>query len=108
MNLIKLALVSCALISAYTCAEAEAGELLATWTVPTQYVDGTPIPPTSIRKYELRCVGVNTTIVKFPRRGTKSYRVKALCPGSYSCAIRVYDTRGTMSEWSRSVIGVVI
>lgn len=54
MNLIKLLTVSIAFISIYMCADADAGDMMTTWTVPTTRVNGTPLQVKEISKYELR------------------------------------------------------
>jgi len=110
MKLIKLLTVSIAFISIYMCADADAGDMMTTWTVPTTRVNGTPLSMKEISKYELRCVGINmpASILKFPKGGTKGYLLKSLKPGKYSCIIRTVDTGGLMSEFSKPSIGVVL
>ena len=80
----------------------EAAPARAQWTPPTTRENGTPLKPTEIVKYELRCVGLpplQTSAVKFPKGNTSAYIID-LKPGTHSCLIRVHDTLGLTSIWS--------
>lgn len=74
------------------------------WTPPTQYEDGTPLPNDEIASYSLYCNG--SLLTNFPNAdGTNSYEtsVGELPAGQYSCYATATATNGIESIPSNTV-----
>jgi hypothetical protein len=79
-----------------------------TWTLPTQNNQGITFIPSDYVRFELRCVGINTTkysLVRFPKWNTRSYFLN-LKPGQYSCILRTTDEVFGESDWSDPALGI--
>lgn len=77
---------------------ANALEKTFTWTPPTVYADGTPLPPTQIAGYTLSCGSLLVAI-----DGAVSTHKRDFAPGSYTCSLVTRATNGQVSLPSNSV-----
>lgn len=69
-----------------------------TWTAPTQYTDGSPLPTAEIAGYTITC---GTRVL--PVNGPVTSFVADFTPGSYTCAAVTRATNGQVSVPSMSV-----
>lgn len=88
--------------------ESDACTIPLTWEHSNTRGDGSPLPNSEIKYFEIRCVGVNVkaSVVKFAKSGTRGYKVITTKPGRYSCIMFVHDTLGVMSMPSNKAEGV--
>lgn len=88
-------------------AETEACSLPLTWEQSNKRTDGTDLPNSMIKHFEIRCVGINVkaSVVKFAKSGTRGYDVKTAKTGRYSCIMLVHDMWGLVSVPSNRTEG---
>ena len=101
-----LLIVLLAMIATSTYASA-ACMMKATWTRPTTYVDGKPLPLNEITRYELRYIqqdGSKKQGIKTAKYNTLGYSLTLPAPGLYLFNIRTVATNGLTSSWSPDVI----
>ena len=81
------------------------GEKTFTFTPPTQYEDGTPLPQSKIGSYDIMCDG--QLLVNFPNVpiNTDTYQAPAgtFATGTHVCVAHTVTTEGIRSAPSNSV-----
>lgn len=74
-------------------AETEACSLPLTWEHSNTRVDGSALPNSEIKHFEIRCVGIGmrASAIKFAKSNTRGYDVKTSKAGRYSCLMITHD-----------------
>lgn len=87
--------------------ETHACVLRLTWDYSNTREDGSPLPNSQIKQFEIRCVGLNVknSFVKYAKPTTRAYAAYTSKPGRYSCVMRVHDTWGLVSKPSNVAEG---
>lgn len=76
------------------------------WEPPATRVDGTPMGPDEIGKYDLNCAGNTVWISPEQIEGGYTAQTADILPeyGEYTCKVATVDTDGLRSQWSNEVL----
>ncbi len=93
---------------------AVAGEITVTWVAPTEYTDGTPLPPAEIRNFRIQ-VGTGNAqggfgtalITQWVGPTKRSYTFAALPPGKYALRGYCVTTNNATSKATPVVLATV-
>lgn len=83
----------------------------ATWTPPTQRVNGDALLPSEIAGYDLECLREGTGEIVYatgvPGGDTSHQTGEVFDAGSFVCRMRTIDTGGLLSTWNSSNVFTV-
>ena len=82
----------------------------ATWTPPTQRVNGDALALSEIQGYDLECFRVGGATVYttgVPGTATTHVTPEVFDSGDFQCRMRTLDTGGLVSEWGQSNVFTV-
>ena len=81
------------------------GEKTFTWSPPTEYEDGTPLPQADIASYDIECDGALLANVLNTPLDTDSYQAPpgTFSTGTHTCVAYTWTTEGVRSNASDPV-----
>lgn len=112
LNVLGLAAIALALF-VFLPSKCEAGNADVSWTHPTQYVDGTPLPLASILRTEIQWGKCNATQTAFDTgvvpitvnvaAPAAAQAIPAIPTGKYCFRARTVSTANELSDWTNLV-----